>query len=54
MISFGALVGATAYQWSGLLSLWVATAALAVWAVLAVVLARRNRIGAEAEPAPGN
>ncbi|WP_138416220.1 YoaK family protein [Sinomonas gamaensis] len=54
MISVGALVGATAYQYSGLLSLWVATAALAVWAVLGVVQARGNRIGGAAEPVPGD
>ncbi|MGN6405991.1 YoaK family protein [Sinomonas sp.] len=53
MISLGALVGATAYQNLGLPSLWVAAIALAVWAVLAVVPTRRNRIGAGAEPAPG-
>lgn len=44
MISIGALVGAFAYQSTGLLCLWVASATLAVWALLAVVSVRRNQI----------
>ena len=44
MISLGALVGAIAYRYSGLLSLWAATATLAIWAILAVLSARRNNV----------
>lgn len=44
MISLGALVGATAYQLTGLLSLWAATATLTLWTLLAVVRSHRDRL----------
>jgi hypothetical protein len=42
----GAIIGATAYHFTALRSLWAATATLAVWTVMALAQGRRARIQA--------